>query len=188
MEIQAHSSLIANSSKYVGERIYFEELNDEHLSQDYIDWMQDRDVLQYLTGSEGGYNAKELKEYVIQMNGSSADHLFGIFLKEGNIHIGNIKIGNIDPMHKFGDLGLVIGNKNMWGKGYATEAIGLATKYAFSELKLNKLIAGMISQNIASVNAFIKVGYRNVGILKKQCLLNGKYVDSILVEKCRDCD
>lgn len=172
--------------KITGERIFLEELSAERITQEYINWMQDEDILQYLTGRNGGYSAQELKEYVAQMKLSSNNHLFGIFLKEGNGHIGNIKIGNIDSLHKFGDLGLIIGNKNMWGKGYAAEAIALATQYAFNGLNLNKLTAGMVVDNVGSYKAFIKAGYREVGRLTRHVLLKGRYVDTVLVEKCRD--
>ena len=163
-----------------------ESLNAEQISQDYIQWMQDEDILQYLTSGHKAYSAQELKEYVAQMNGSQNNYLFGIFLKENNAHIGNIKIGNIDFLHKFADLGLIIGNKTLWGKGYGTEVIALTTQYAFNGLNLNKLIAGMLIDNIGSYKAFIKAGYKEVGRLTRHVLSRGRYVDTVLVEKCRD--
>ncbi len=172
--------------KIMGERIFLELLSDEGISEDYVTWMQDKDVLQYLTGRDGGYSVQELKEYVTQMKKSPHDYLFGIFLKEENVHIGNIKIGNVNSLHRFGDVGLIIGNKDRWGKGYATEAVALATQYAFNGLNLNKLTAGMVVDNVGSYKAFIKAGYREVGRLTGHVLLKGRYVDTVLVEKCRD--
>ena len=69
----------------------------------------------------------------------------GIFLKENNTHIGNIKIGNINHFHGYGDLGFLIG-KDHWNKGYGTESIKLATNYAFNQLKLHKVICRNIQQ------------------------------------------
>src|SRR3989338_6070106 len=147
---------VENFIQIVGERIFLELLSDERISPDYMSWMRDQEVLQYLTGRQGGYSKEELKEYVARMNKSPHNHLFGIFLKKENTHIGNIKIGNIDSLHKFGDLGLIIGNKGLWGKGYAAEAITLVSQYAFNELHLNKLTAGMVVENVGSYKAFIK--------------------------------
>lgn len=175
-----------NLTQIVGERIFLEPLNDERISSDYIRWMQDQDILQYLTGRQGEYSEGELKDYVAQMNKSPHDHLFGIFLKKESTHIGNIKIGNIDFLHKFADLGLIIGNKSLWGKGYATEAITLATQYAFNGLNMNKLTAGMIVDNVGSYKAFLKAGYREVGRLTRHVLFEGRYTNTILVEKCRE--
>lgn len=174
-----------NFDKILGDRIFLEALNPENFSADYVNWMQDEEVLRFLTGRTRPYAKKELEEYIDQMNKSSANYLFGIFLKAENIHVGNIKIGSIDPVHRFADVGLLIGNKSMWGKGYGTEAIGLITAYAFNKLSLNKLTAGMVVENAGSYKAFVKAGYREVGKLSRHVLLNGKYVDALLFEKCR---
>lgn len=174
-----------NFDKIFGKRIFLEPLNHKNFSRDYVNWMQDEEVLQFLTGRTKAYSMEELEEYVTKMNESPTNYLFGIFLRAGNIHIGNIKIGGIDPSHRFADVGLLIGNKDMWGKGYATEAIGLVTQYAFNKLSLKKLTAGMVVENIGSYKAFIKAGYKEVGKLSGHVISNGKHVDTILFEKCR---
>ncbi len=173
-----------NLVKITGKRIFLNPLNEEQVSSDYIRWMQDPQVLRYLTGRDKGYSRAELKRYVARMRKSPNDYLFGIFLKKKYQHIGNIKIGNVNALHKFADLGLIIGCKEEWGKGYATEAIALATQYAFQALRLNKLTAGMIVDNVGSYQAFIKAGYRKVGHLTRHVLFKGRYVDTVLVEKC----
>lgn len=171
-------------NKILGNRIYLEALNQESLSKDYLDWMKDEEVLQYLTGRTKAYSLNELEDYVAKTNDSFTDYLFGIFLVVGNVHIGNIKIGDINSFKKVANVGLLIGNKNLWGKGYATEAIGLVTQFAFDKLNLNRLTAGMVVDNIGSYRAFLKVGYKEIRISAGQELLNGRYVDIKQVEKC----
>lgn len=68
--------------------------------------------------------------------------LFKIICNNSNCHIGNIKIGPINPHHNYADISYFIGEKSLWGKGIATEAIQLILKYAFEELKLHKVTAG----------------------------------------------
>jgi RimJ/RimL family protein N-acetyltransferase len=111
--------------------------------------------------------------------------MFGMFLNDSHEHIGNIKIGNIDTFHRRAEVGLVIGNRGMWGKGYAAEAIALVTKYGFEELNLNKLTAGMYAENMGSYKAFLKCGWRHVGTLKEHCFSHGKYSDEFVVEICK---
>ena len=117
---------------------------------------------------------------------SKNNFLFGIFLKENNEHIGNIKIGNINSFHRFADLGIMIGKKELWGKGYATEAIKLATRFAFRKLNLHKLTAGMYAPNKGSHKAFLKCGYVDAGRLRKHRSFNKRYVDNLVVEKIRN--
>ena len=98
-------------------------------------------------------------------------------------HIGNIKVGGINHYHRYADIGFLIGEKNYWGKGFATEAIALATDFAFNTLKLHKVWGGLYSPNIGSLRAFQKNGYEQEGIKKSQYLLNGVYYDDIMFGK-----
>ena len=53
----------------------------------------------------------------------------------------------------------MIGDRFMWGKGYATEAIQLTSEYAFNYLKLLKLNAVCYESNVGSILAFLKASY-----------------------------
>ena len=169
-----------------GERIYFKKLDPDAFSSVYVSWMKDRDVLRFLENPAADFSEGRLKEFVRRMNASGRDHLFGIFLKENSKHIGNIKLGNVNPIHRFADIGIIIGAKECWGHGYATEAVRLLTNYAFNVLKLRKVIAGMVAVNESSYKVFLKAGYREVGRYAKHRLVDGVFVDSIIVEKGSD--
>ncbi|MBI3096124.1 MAG: GNAT family N-acetyltransferase [Rhodocyclales bacterium] len=169
-----------------GQRIFLRPLEEKDVGDDYLGWMRDPQVIQYLESRDQTQTLETLREFVRAMNASTRDHLFGIFLAHGGEHIGNIKIGSIREPHRSADLGLIIGRRSVWGKGYATEAIALATRYALEQLELNKLWAGMYAENLGSYHAFIKAGYREVGRFHRHILFNGRYIDSILVEKCRN--
>jgi RimJ/RimL family protein N-acetyltransferase len=169
----------------VGKRIRLKLLSPEDVSVDYVEWMRDASITQFLESRWTVYELGDLKEYVKQINSSHNNFLFGIFLLENFRHIGNIKIGNIDYVHRFGDIGLLIGNKEYHGQGYGSEAIEIATEYAFNELNLNKLVAGIYAPNLASCRAFAKAGYRKVGILKYHRYYKGNYVDEVLLESSK---
>lgn len=168
--------------KFNGKRIFLKTLDHVNVSSDYVLWMMDSEILKFLTGRTVPYSQQELSEYILKMNESATDILFGIFLIETQVHIGNIKIGDIDYSDGTAHVGMLIGSKAMWGKGYATEAIELVTRYGFDKLSLKKLRAGMVVDNIGSFKAFMKAGYTQIGKTNKQVFLNGQYVDSIKVE------
>ena len=165
-----------------GKRILLASLDPENLSAAYQKWMKDPDVLKYLTHPDGNYELENLKEFVASMNEDVSNQLLGIFLKQGGQHIGNVKIGNIHPKHHRADVGIIIGDKTLWGKGYATEAIQLVIQYAFHTLKLHKLIAGMFATNLGSYRAFLKAGFWKVGCYRKHYWIDGAYCDAYLLE------
>jgi [ribosomal protein S5]-alanine N-acetyltransferase len=171
--------------KLIGKRIFIQILSPHDVSEVYVEWMNDSDINQYLESRFRIQTLESVRLFVEAMNNSPVDAMFGIFLNDSREHIGNIKIGNIDTFHRRAEVGLVIGNRAAWGKGYAAEAIALATKYGFEELNLNKLTAGMYAENVGSFKAFLKCDWHHVGTLSEHCFLHGKYIDEFVVEICR---
>src|SRR5262249_20541648 len=142
-----------------GERIYLREVRPADVNENYYHWMNDPEVTQYLESGFYPNSMEGLREYVTQMSGDRDSVFLAIIVKEGNRHIGNIKLGPINWIHRFADVGLLIGAKEYWGQGFATEAIRLVTNYGFQVLNLHKLTAGCYEPNQGSFRAFLKVGY-----------------------------
>lgn len=140
----------------LGKKISLKILTQDDVGQSYLKWMNDIDIVKYLDNGWRSYTIDELKVFVKQMNESNNNVLFGIYYNDNNLHIGNIKIGNINFIHRYGSIGLIIGEKEYWGKGIGTESIKLITDFAFSELNLNKVTAGLHVYNIGTYKAFIR--------------------------------
>lgn len=168
------------------DKIYLQLLSEENASSEYAEWMNDYEVNRFLESRWKYQTADSVLDFVRYINKSENDILFGIFLKNENKHIGNIKIGNINWIHRNADIGLLIGDRNFWGKGFASDAIKLITIYAFKSLNLHKLIAGIYKGNEGSYKAFLKAGWSDIGIMKEHRFFEGNYVDEYLVEILSD--
>lgn len=152
--------------KIISKTIYLNILKESDVSDDYLNWLHDEEINQFLeVRLSPPKDLKELKEFVRKTNLNNSKFLFGIYDNDENIHIGNISI-DVNFYHGHGNIGLLIGNKNFWGRGVATEAIKLLINFAYKELKLLKLTAGSYSSNIASIKAFEKVGFKREATLK----------------------
>ena len=97
-------------------------------------------------------------------------------LKETKEHIGNIKLGFINPHYQTGELSFFIGEKRLWGKGYAAEAVKTVTEWGFRELGLQKIEGGCYDENLASLRCFLKTGYAVEGYFRGAAVLRGKRV------------
>ncbi len=164
-----------------GERIYLREVRVSDVNDDYYRWLNDPEVNRYLETRYIPQSHENIRRYVEALDGKRDEIFTAICLKEDDRHIGNIKCGPINWVHGFGDISLLIGEKDCWGKGIATEAIRLLTNYAFNVLSLRKVKAGCYAINVGSQKAFKKAGFKVEGVLKDQWIVAGKPMDEIVL-------
>lgn len=172
--------------KTTTERLTLETLTPENMSDDYIDWLQDPQVLKYLEVRHTPQTRENITEFVNNMHNASNNLMLGIFLKDYNKHIGNIKLGPIDWRYKRADIGIIIGDKNQWGKGYAPEAIEAVCSLAFNELGLSRVQAGAYASNVGSQKAFEKVGFHIEGSFKNYWQLDNEPEDNTFMARLKD--
>lgn len=134
----------------------------------YLNWLNDKEVNQYLETRWNSQSIETIKDFVTSVNESSHSYLFAIIY---NKHIGNIKIGPIHPIYKYADISYFIGEKTAWGKGIASRAINLVTDFAFTKLNLNRVEAGAFEQNIGSQKALLKNGFKQEALYRKKAFL-----------------
>lgn len=164
-----------------GKKIYLREVRQSDINDNYYNWLNDPDVNQFLEIRYYPHSKDHISAFVKSKDGNSNEILYAICDKETKLHIGNIKLGPINWIHRFADVSLLIGEKNYWGKGLASEAIKLVSDVAFKKLNLNKLKAGCYSKNLGSVKAFKKVGFELEGELKDHWILNGSTQNQLLL-------
>ena len=147
-----------------GDRVYLREIRVTDVHGSYQRWMRDPTVTRYLEMRFHPSGGDALLEYVDSMRASSANVLLAIVEKSDDQHIGNIKVGPINPFHRTADVGLLIGERSYRGRGFGTEAIKLVIDYAWSTLDLHKLNASCYETNLASARAFERNGFVREGI------------------------
>jgi RimJ/RimL family protein N-acetyltransferase len=116
-------------------------------------------------------------EHLRSLSKSRSDVQFGIAVKKSGQLIGIIGIHKIDWVHRHGDISIVVGDSHWWGKGVATEAIGLMVRHGFEKLHLHKLTAGMWATNEGSRRSFEKNGFALEGTIRQSYFHKSGYVD-----------
>lgn len=104
-------------------------------------------------------------------------YAFGIFLNDNQELIGTIALTDVLR----GALqGCFVGyalDEEQNGKGYMTEAVRLIVAYAFDELRLHRIEAGVMPHNQGSIRVLEKSGFHREGIAKSNVKINGKWED-----------
>jgi ribosomal-protein-alanine N-acetyltransferase len=102
---------------------------------------------------------------------------FGIFLKDGDALVGSINLVQVvrGPVQS-AIMGYTI-DQGHSGKGYATEAVKLLADFAFRELGLHRIEAGVMPHHGASIRVLEKAGFHREGIAVKNVQINGVWQD-----------
>ena len=109
-------------------------------------------------------------------------HNFAVRLIENDELLGNIGFNDIDFVNKSGTLGIMLGNEKYYGKGYGKEALMLLLDYGFSFLNLRNIVLYVFEYNEIAYNLYKKVGFKEVGRIRKRQELMGKFYDSIVMD------
>tara|TARA_B100001093_G_C26679697_1_gene949875 strand:- start:290 stop:775 length:486 start_codon:yes stop_codon:yes gene_type:complete len=142
--------------------IVINKLNISDVSETYLSWLNDPEVGKFTIFGKNKWTLQKLNQYVMDSLNNPNEILFGVFIrnKKNKIHIGNVRIHDIDFQNKIGYIGIIIGDKRFWNKGFASEAIKQASKKAFKNIGLKKLIAGVEINNSSSIKIFENNGFK----------------------------
>ena len=165
-----------NNMLLVSDKIQLRSVNLEDVNNTYVGWMKDTEVNQYMETRFREQTQDTIAAYVENMLSNSNIFFFAMIDHASGNHIGNIKL-KINQFHKRGEISLFIGERDFWGMGIATVAIELVRDFALNQLGLHKLSAGCYSNNIGSIRAFEKAGFKREAVLKEEYLFKDMWVD-----------
>jgi ribosomal-protein-alanine N-acetyltransferase len=105
---------------------------------------------------------------------------FFIFENEKGALVGGITLGNIRyGVAQTGQIGYWIGERYA-GRGLMLEALGLLISYTFETLRLHRIEAACIPDNLRSLRLLEKAGFRREGLLRSYLRINGVWQDHYL--------
>lgn len=157
------------SSKNYSYRIF----TQDQISEKYLNWLNDEETNRFSLRRFYQSTKEDAIKFVSSIK--SNEFLFAIYSKD-NTHIGNIHLGPIDQYNLNCEIRILIGDKNFWNSGVATEAIYHAEKFLFFEKKIYRI--GADSFNPAFEKVVVnKLGWRQEGVLKDRMLVGQKRFD-----------
>lgn len=99
--------------------------------------------------------------------------------------VGNCGVFGIELTHRSGELGIMIGDKTEWDKGYGSEAMTLLLRHAFETLNLNRAFLRVYADNTRAVRSYEKAGFVLEGRLREAVYKHGKYDDVLIMSVLR---
>ena len=117
--------------------------------------------------------------------------MWGISLNGGEELIGTATLRSINRNHGTAGIGLMIGEKEYWGSGCATETLGLVAEYAFDDLGLRRLAEESCGPNHSINFTLRRFGFTLEGKMRQANVMSsGEYADGyrwgLLVDEWRE--
>ncbi len=110
---------------------------------------------------------------------------FLIYDRATDSPIGGLGLRDIDLMMGVAELGISIGRKDYWGKGFGTEAITLMMDYGFTVLGLHNIMLTTASYNERALRSYLKVGFREFGRRSGSRRIGDQRYDTVYMELLR---
>lgn len=152
----------------------------------FVAWLNDPEVRRWLALSEAEPLTMEgEREWYERTRASEADLVWVIETAEGK-PIGTLGLHRIDQAHGRGTLGIQIGEKDRWGRGYGTDAIRQALGFAFRELSLRRVELNVDEDNERGIRCYEKCGFVREGLLRQYRLREGKPVGALAMSVLRE--
>ena len=120
---------------------------------------------------------------------TSGEYQFAIETIQERRFIGKCGFIKINWKNRVGELAIMIGETQMHGKGYGTDAIRTLCQFGFDELNLHKIKATVFDFNEPALRCYEKCGFVREGLLKQEIYREGAYHDVVmmgLIKKTED--
>lgn len=152
----------------------------------FAKWEKDPRVTKFFTISDDRNYEEIVREHFERKNDPTQVE-FTICIAESGEAIGRIYISNINPHYDSLDISRIyIADTNNRGKGYGEEALRLALKWAFNEMKVERVTLDHFADNIIANNLYRKIGFVPEGKMRHAGKKNEIYVDLCLMSILKD--
>ena len=146
-------------------------------------WRRDEEVYRLTGGNRYFVSSERDRQWVLEkILDNKAEIYLAICLAENDCMIGYISLADIDYRNGRAEWsGIVIGEKEYRGQGYATQAIYLLLEYAFDELGLHRVSGSWLAENTLSMFVGRMMGFRQEGVLRDYVYKSGKRHDMVIM-------
>ena len=147
-----------------------------------LTWINDFEVKQYVNSRYPISRESEVEwlKGATKRVGHDGVSLAMETLAEGR-HIGNLGLHDVRPEARNACLGILIGDKDFWSRGYGTDAILTLLRFAFDEMNFHRIWLLVNEGNARAIACYRKCGFIEEGRLRQDRYAAGSYRDSLVM-------
>lgn len=166
---------------YTGEKVRLREYRKEDVTK-ALKFMNDPEIKRFLTpGIPFLYTLEDETKWIDGQSAMKELYNFAIESLDEKNYIGGCGINSLDWKNSVAVVGIYIGEKTFWGKGYGTDAMNVLIKFIFEQMNINKIKLNVYDFNERAVKSYEKSGFVKEGVLRQEIYKDGKYHDEYVM-------
>ena len=144
-------------------------------------WINDPEVMENLLMRYPVSRYQEEKWIEKALDDSNPrNKVFALETKDG-VYLGGIGLNATNWENRNAEVGIVIGKKEHWNKGYGTDAMMSILDFAFNQMNLHRVYLRVFEYNLRGIKSYEKCGFKKEGIIRDDRYVNGEYHDTIIM-------
>jgi RimJ/RimL family protein N-acetyltransferase len=152
----------------------------------YAEWYGDPEIWHLTSWAPSPLNRSAVEKLFEDRKLSPVDDSFAIHLKGDDEPVGVISLMNISDANESAELSVIVGHPDDRHQGYGTQAIELLLRYAFEELRLNRVGLSAFDFNGEAISAYEKLGFVVEGRYRQAIKRYSGFHDAILMSVLKD--
>ncbi len=152
------------------------------------EWRRDPEIFEKTGGNVLFVSSERDRRWVEDkiLNTESNQYLAICLIETGRM-IGYLSINEINWRNRSAEWGgILIGAKDLWNGGYATEAAGLMLRYVFFELGMHRIFGYWLESHAASIRMAEKLGFQREGLLRESVFKHDRYHSLVLMSLLKE--
>lgn len=170
---------MAYYKRVIGDLVYLSPISTDD-TETFMRWVNDPEMAQFTTFHDRIISLPIEKDAIESL--AKSGNAFSIIVQDTGRVIGNCSFHNVDNTNRNAEIGIIIGEKDYWGKGYGTEAVKLLLKFGFENRNFNSIHLHVFSFNERAISCYEKVGFKRQGIMREAVIRGNKKHDLIYMD------
>ena len=168
-----------------GKFVTLSNFQENDISKEYLSWLNNKEIVKYSNQRFINHNLLSSKKYLKSFTGSK-NLFFAIKLNENNQMIGTMTA--YFSFHNTVDVGIMIGEKSLWGKGFGKDAWNTLLLWLEKEINVRKITAGTLASNLGMLKLMEGSGMTHEATKKNHEMLNNQPEDVLYFCKFNNTD
>nr|WP_028411283.1 GNAT family protein [Bacillus sp. 123MFChir2] len=147
--------------------------------EDRYQWSLDKEVTKHLVVPDQypPFTREETRRWIEMCINRTNGYEQRAICSEDDVHIGWVDLKNFDRTNKNAELGIAIGDKRYWGKGYGMAALYKMLQIGYEQFDLEKIWLRADADNTNAMKSYEKAGFVCEGLMRKDRLRHGEFID-----------